>query len=65
MPKGTIIYVLHHRNSGTPEANEIESVHATYDSAESAMAKILDSDYGVDEDEDADYMYISENILKK
>ena len=65
----TIVFVLHHTNSGTPESGEIHSIYTTEPAALAAMAVELDEGYdGVtvqeNEDEDFDYMYITEQYLK-
>ena len=66
---GKIVFVLHHRNQGTPESGEIHSIYTTEAAAEEAMAAILDWDYnGVTMQENIDsdyiYMYISQQVLK-
>ena len=55
------VYILHHTNQGTPEANEIESVHGTMAEAKAHMKKVLHEDYEVTpaENEEEDYMYMS------
>ena len=65
----TIVFVLHHTNSGTPESGEIHSIYTTESAALAAMAVELDEGYdGVtvqqNEDEDFDYLYITEQYLK-
>ena len=62
------VYVLHHTNLGTPESGEIHSIYITEADALKAMEKALDEEYdGVtpdqNEEEDNDYMYISEQTL--
>jgi hypothetical protein len=62
------VYVLHHTNPGTPESGEIHSIYITEADALKAMEKALDEEYdGVtpdqNEEEDNDYMYISEQTL--
>ena len=66
--KTTTVYVLHHTNSGTPESGQIHSIHSTEAGALNTMKIVLDEDYdGVtmedNENEDFDYMYISEQTL--
>ena len=60
------VYILHHTNQGTPEANEIESVHGTMAEAKAQMKKVLHEDYEVTpaENEDEEYMYISSHTVK-
>ena len=62
------VYVLHHTNSGTPESGEIHSIYASEQSAIKAMETVLNDDYdGVtldeNEQEDFEYMYISEQTM--
>ena len=62
------VYILHHTNQGTPEANEIDSVHATMAEAKAQMKKALHEDYEAtpaeNEDEDYIYMYITTHQVK-
>ena len=65
---GKIVFVLHHTNQGTPESGEIHSIYTTESSALAAMAAELEEGYdGVtlqeNEDEDYEYMYITEQYL--
>ena len=59
------VYIVHHTNSGTPEANEIFGAYATEELAIAAMKTELDRGYDgttleENEDEDFEYMYCSE-----
>ena len=56
------VYILHHTNQGTPESNEIDSVHTTMAEAKAQMKKVLHEEYGgvtPAENEEEDYIYMS------
>ena len=63
----SIVYVLHHSNTGCPESGEIHSIYTTESDALLAMEKALDKEYdGVtleENEEDNEYMYITEQTL--
>ena len=60
------VYILHHTNQGTPEANEIESVHDTLADAKAQMKKVVADDYEATlaENKIYDYMFISTHQVK-
>ena len=63
------IYIVHHTNLGTPEANEIFGAYATERLAIAAMGTELSEGYDgttlvENEDNDFEYMYYSEVILE-
>ena len=60
------VYILHHTNQGTPEANEIESVHVTLAEAKAQMKTVVADDYEATlaENKIYDYMFISTHQVK-
>ena len=60
------VYILHHTNQGTPESNEIESVHDTLADAKAQMKKVVADDYEATlaENKIYDYMFISTHQVK-
>jgi len=64
----SIVYVLHHTNTGTPDPGEIHSIYTTEADALKAMEKALDEEYDgvtLDQNEDLqyDYMYITKQTF--
>lgn len=65
--KSKKVYVLHHRNWGTPESGEIHSIHSTKKGCLAAMKEELNDGYGgvtIKQNEEEHHVYMYWSVQK-